>query len=702
MSFALSFLLGGAQAYNERVSAKAAAEAKDAEHQRALEMEQLKQQEATQRALQQRSLEMGIDASNTAAEYSIYQQEAQKWNEEFGKTPGAKRAVATMKGLEFVDVVSKKEKADEFKANRLSPVQHLLPDSNHDARIYPIDGDVNAYNERIRNATSKDELPVIGEDFYAFGYPVKGGAGDTRADLGLREATDFLFRDGNLRKFIDMADNGNPAPLQQATKDLKMFWRNYAESDQAKMKIDENTYVIQTIMDYDPAYMSELAAENPEFFEQVVMPTISDAVELSANDVRRMHGLPTNGPVDIDEETLRVTVNLDDYAALAWAVKDGAYTPEFKSTVQSISSTTPMTETEVFRALNSMGTEGSRIFTQEFAEAQKWYSENTPYTTQDGQLILATDRLVPPNASRLNDVLANFDSEPQVKHDLLTAAFSGSLIDKLPGRTKGGKITAQNLISKSVTGDDVIDHTNRVRASTNIINQVDLLVDLIEKHGVKGGISAEVLMTVPGLMTQFEAILDSVNLVPFSQDFTPINPAEDGNARREFENLRAEVKAGMRSGNVDAEKMYKAVTRALMYNVASMLQGGDFRNISDYDVRLAGDRMAGIMGMAVNLESSVPALMQLREEADFMRTVSAGFSSGNLADVAASAYMFNQRGQIRMEAGTFLNRTYGTDSGASQPRPSRTPTPIPPRSSGINAGTDYSRTPIDPSVPIVR
>jgi len=273
--------------------------------------------------------------------------------------------------------------------------------------------------------------------------------------------------------------------------------------------------------------------------------------------------------------------------------------------------------------------------------------------------------------------------------------FGGSLVNKLPGKFKGGKTTAQQLISQNVTKEDIQDHANRSRAATNIINQVDLLTDLITKHGVKGGLSAEVLMTVPGMMNQFEAILDAVDLKPFSDDYRPLNPQLDMEARRDFNNLRADVKRGLRSGNVDAEKLYKAVSRALMYSVASMLQGGDFRNISDYDVRLAGERMGGIMGMMVDLETSLPTLAQLREEAAFMKTVSDGFATGDMGDIAAAAYLFNQRGSFRMTAESFLDIEYGSGSGMSSrsPSPSPTLTPLDPQ---------IRQTAPDSAVPTVR
>ena len=698
MSFGLSFLLGGVQAYNEKVDAKAAEEAKKAEQARALEMERLKQEEQTKRKLAEVSLTQSIDASNTSASYAINVQEAEKWNTEHANTPGAKRAVATMDGLEFIDVVPKSEKDKKpYEANRLSPVKSLLPNDKHDAIIYPLNGDMNAYQEQIRTAESDDDLPVLGEDFVAFSYPTSGGAGDTRADRGLREATDFLFRDGNLDKFITMAENGNSAPLDKAVKDLQMFWRNYSTTEQARMKIDENAYVVQTIFDYDPQYMSELAARHPKFFDEVVVSTVSDAVDMTANEIRQMNGLPTNGPVDVDPETLQVTVDVEEYNALGWAVEDGAYSGEFKNAVLDISESAGMTQSEVFKTFNSLGTQGSQELLKTYQDTQKWYAENTPYVLQDGQPVLRMSNVVPPQADKINTLLANFDNDPEKKHDLLTAMMSNSIIDKLPGKIRGGKSPAQQLISNNVTGDDVQDHVNRVRSSTNIVNQVDLLLNLVEEHGVEGGLSAEVMMTVPGLVNQFEAILDSVNLQPFGGDYTPMNPQLDMEARKEFEDLRRDAKASVRSGNVDAEKMYKAVSRALMYNVASMLQGGDFRNISDYDVRLAGERMAGIMGMLVDLESSTPALRQLREEAAFIKTVSDGYASGNLAEIAASSYLFNQRGSIRMTADAFISKEFGNNAG----NPKNSPVVLPSEQT-TTADPNIRRTPIDPNVPVVR
>lgn len=696
MSFVLSALLGASTQYNENVAAKKAAEVQQKKDEQALALKKAELEAQEKREIAKASLTASLTAGQDAAKYATYKQEADDWNKKYGQNPLAKVAVATMSGIEFVEPFVKKDKEDKpDPINRLSPFAHLIGENKDmDVVDFAVDGDLTAYYERLRTAKT---APVHGKDVYGFTYRTKGGAGDTRSDYGLRAMTDFLFRDGHIEIFQKQAENGNPKNLDRAIKQLQMFWRDYSTSEQAKMKIDENAYVIQTILDYDPVYGEELAGANEKFFNEVVMTTISDAVELGANDVRKQLGLPINGPTDFDDETGELTVSTEDYTSLGWAVDQntGGYSSKFKSQVSKISRDADMNEIQVFKTLNSMGSEGSQQFMKAHTDAQKWYSENTPYVVQDGMLQLDMSNVVPPNSDQINELLSNFDNEPATKMKLVKAMFGGALVDKLPGKFKGGKVTAQQLISQTVTKEDIQDHTNRSRAATNIINQVDLLTGLITEHGVKGGLSAEVLMTVPGMMNQFEAILDSVNLRPFSDDYRPLNPQLDMEARREFNSLRNDVKQGLRTGNVDAEKLYKAVSRALMYSVASMLQGGDFRNISDYDVRLAGERMGGIMGMMVDLESSLPTLAQLREEAAFMKTVSDGFASGDLKNIAAAAYLFNQRGAFKMDAESFLDRQYGAGSGAANT--SRTSVVVP-----TEVPKEMKRTPPDPGVPTVR
>ena len=682
MSFVLSALLGATTQLNENTAAKKAAEIQKKKDEQALALKKAELEAQEKRELAKASLTAGISASENASKYAVNVQKAEEWNAKYGNNPQAKVAVATMSGLEFVEPFVKKGKEDKpDPINKYSPFAHLIGDNKDmDVVDFAVDGNLDGYYKSLSTAKTS---PVLGKDVYGFTYRTKGGAGDTRSDAGLRAITDFLFRDGHLKIFQEQAENGKPQNLDRAITQLQMFWRDYSTSEQAKMKIDENAYVVQTIIDYDPIYGEELSGANERFFNEVVMNTITDAVEMGANDVRRQLGLPVNGPTDFDDETGQLTASTEDYTSLGWAVdeKTNGYSSDFKSQVAKISEDGGMNEIDVFKTLNSMGSEGSQQFMTAYAEAQKWYSEKTPYVVQDGMVQLKMSHVIPPNADKINELLANFDNDPAKKLKLVKAMFGGALVNKLPGKFKGGKALAQQLISQNITKEDITDHTNRSRAATTIMNQVDLLTDLITKHGVKGGLSAEVLMTVPGMMNQFEAILDAVDLKPFSDDYRPLNPQLDMDARKEFNSLRADVKQGIRSGNVDAEKLYKAVSRALMYSVASMLQGGDFRNISDYDVRLAGERMGGIMGMMVDLETSLPTLAQLREEAAFMKTVSDGFATGSMSDIAAAAYLFNQRGAFRMTAESFLDLEYGSGSGmsSSSPSPSLTPTSIDPQ-----------------------
>jgi hypothetical protein len=666
MSFVLSALLGATTQLNENTAAKKAAEVQKKKDEQALALKNAELAAQEKRELAKIERTAAIEEDKTLSTFGFYQEEARKWNKMYDQNPLAKRAVATPNGLEFVEPFVKAEKKDEpDPITRLSPFAHIVADSKDmDVVYFPKDGDMDAYHKRLRTAKKS---PVLGEDVFGFMYRAKGGESDTRKDYGLRAMTDFLFRDGYLEKFQKQAENNNPKNLNRAIKQLQMFWRDYSTSEQAKMKIDENAYVIQTIIDYDPIYGGELAGANDKFFNEVVASTISDVIDMDANELRRQLGLPTNGPTDFNDKTGELTVSTEDYTSLGWAVdqKTGGYSAEFKSHVSKISQDGDLNEIKVFETLNSMGAEDSREFMDAYAKSQKWYSDNTPYVVQDGMLQLDMGNIIPPNADQINQLLSNFDNDPKTKLKLVKAMFGSSLVNKLPGKFKGGKVTAKQLISKNITDDDIQDHVNRSRASTNIINQVDLLTDLITKHGVKGGLSADVLTTVPGMLNQFEAILDSVNLRPFSDDYRPLNPQLDMDARQEFNALKSDVKQGIRSGNVDAEKLYKAVSRALMYSVASMLQGGDFRNISDYDVRLAGERMGNIMGMMVDLESSLPTLAQLREEAAFMKTVSDGFATGDMGDIAAAAYLFNQRGAFKMEAESFLDRQYGAGAGGA-------------------------------------
>lgn len=94
-----------------------------------------------------------------------------------------------------------------------------------------------------------------------------------------------------------------------------------------------------------------------------------------------------------------------------------------------------------------------------------------------------------------------------------------------------------------------------------------------------------------------------------------------------------------------------------------MLQGGDFRNISDYDIRMAGSRIGNLMDLINNPKTARPVLEQLREQAQFQLEVTQAFTRGNIYDVAAASLLQQYRGRNPQNPLEFIDVYYGGQAG---------------------------------------
>ena len=252
-----------------------------------------------------------------------------------------------------------------------------------------------------------------------------------------------------------------------------------------------------------------------------------------------------------------------------------------------------------------------------------------------------------------------FGADPEVQMAVASAMFGGSVLQGFPGEYEG--ISLGSSIANSILGPKVLEGVEtRELGADGIITDVNLLqglMDLTDENGnpvVTGGVSGKSVVLTEGIYSQFTSILNEVGTVlgevdsgnqRFGNSFsTPTDLAEREKFQSEVQDSLAVLKSGKTISKSQFEKLFRAVSQGLLYKVASALQGGDFRNISDYDVRLAMDRMGGLTNNFTDIRSAWGVLSQLKNEALRIKEVNEGLRSNNIRDVAAAAVVYRSTG----------------------------------------------------------
>ena len=371
--------------------------------------------------------------------------------------------------------------------------------------------------------------------------------------------------------------------------------------------------------------------KNQKFLKEIVLPSLSTAGQ---SELMRELNIPTNNPVEVDAEG-GVTISTDPFNGLSWAKNDeGDFNADFVKVMSEGAANSDLSQERLYKILNGLSENQARKFFNTMKQTQAFIkTEGNAPVSYDMQGMPTFN----PNAllgTQLGDdirkALSPFKTNPKLLISMTQAFFGEDAVEGFAGRTAGqdpsGLITKALNVKPGSIGQ-------MITATDAIIKDADSLITLVEEYDAKGGLSGQLKTTFEGFKAQSLEILNS-----FTSTFS---------GREMNDNLRANIeliestKAELANDEVNVEKLVQALQTSLLYNVASMLQGGDFRNISDYDVRLAQGRIGSLTNMFNDPESSLAVLRQLKAEAEFRKTINETYR-GNNYEKTAAAMLVNQ------------------------------------------------------------
>ena len=651
MSFVVAALLGGAQEWNRQLDAQAAAKAADeaAKKQKQADEEQfiLEQQMAElneQRAQlaelnkEQRGVERADDLVK-AAKNSIPAADRDKYRVFWD---GSKVSV------ELLDQYKPKkpgEKTPTYGARFSYSSVTEQPSDDHAiefVRIAP---------ETDYNTAVDGEALENGTHYKAWWYDKKGGSDSFRAKQNMGQLTQFLFDEGALADAMKLKDEtGDDRPLNELIRMTKVYWGQYTATVDP-YELDEKTAILPSITEFDPRFSSDAilgGTQDRTFFDQAVYPTFDSSL-YSVEQAYTKLGLPRGTPVDtVTDESgtpRRFEVPVQNFANLnSWAVEGDEFRGDVADVVYEISrlSEGQLKPSDVLGVFDELGPQKGREYFNLIKESRSYFMlpENELVQYSDGVLTLNERKLTTaPFYNKLGEVLTEFDQSPDTKMAIIKAVMGEDVINKLPGKKKKGDLNrAQQVALQQLPSEKgVIGLQNRAESGYRLSDTLTNLVDLIEKEEVVAGIAGGFLIKSDAFFAQGSALINAI-----SPAAPPMDASEDQiQAYNEFNDLKRTIQSQGRQ--VNAEVFFRALSRAALYDVASMLQGGDFRNISDYDVKLAGDRLGGIFDNLANLKAAVPALKQLRDDSREVALINDNFATGSMADVAAASVLLSHR-----------------------------------------------------------
>lgn len=671
-SFMMNSVIGAIELTRAEKAAQAAAEAKIAEEERAFERQlrlESYKQDVTDLAAEQERLRT---LKATEAQKEAMDSEALKINlargfrfDEEGKitfAPKGQKLIRPkfdLKGFNEFEISLKDKKLKDGESISMNtPFAGLITEpKEQEPFAFPLNMSIADFRKKMAN---REIIPEYGTDVVG---PILR-TGGTRMEASNMEAVrDFTFREGWLDKFLqEKKEKGTSENYDRLITLWTNTWDTFSETSAVRQTTEDGIVRVETILNYIPEEYRDVLVRSPEFMDKVVMPTVSQSLGITKDQVFAELGLPAGGPADINEEG-QIEVDVTEYANLSWAVdkKTGGYSGDFQTKMADIASSAGLTNSDAYRLINKLGTTKSQRFLNNFTAAREWFAKNEPFVVENNMVRLDGSRMAPPNVD-VGAMLANF-ADPSDRMKMAKAILGKDVIEGIPGITEGGKISARQRISQDVMRKDIVDISKMEASATNIISDTSSLITLIDSKMVEGGLAGVVKTKGNALVSQAEKIMRRINFAALPTEGVS---SADLDARRQAQASIQDALADISKGEIAAEKLYNALTSSLMYGVASMLQGGDFRNISDQDIVLAGGRIGNLMDLLNDPETARPVLEQLREQAQFQLETTQAFVRGNIQDIAAATLLMQYRGRNPQNPLDFINIYYGESAGRNK------------------------------------
>jgi hypothetical protein len=673
-SFAMNSVIGAVKLHRAEKAAEAEAAAEIERERREFERQVRLQNMEAERAFTLSELERERERKAQEATRKAMEQQARQLNEANGfRFDDDGQITFVPKGATIYKPKFDLSGFDEFEMDfenrnvkkaeplsRLTPFSGLVTEPKEQEPFeFPLTMTIGEYRQRLAK-NDFAQPPQYGRDVVG---PVLRTSGTGYQTYNMNAVRDFTFQEDFFTTAVEQKKQGNPENYDRLITLWNNTWNSYKETNEARQTTEDGIVRVDTILSFIPEENRDVLLQDPTFVDRVIMPTIDESFKVSRDQVLAELGLPMGGPADIDEDG-KLEVDTNSYPHLSWAIdpKTNAYTGDFQQRIQEISTSAGITQSETFQMLDGLGARKSQDFLTNFTAARKWFAKNEPFVVRNNMVTIEGSRMAPPGVD-VGRMLQMFDS-PKDRMQVAKAILGPDVIDGIPGVTEGGKITAMQALSQSALGKDIRDIAKMESSSTAIITDTTSLIELIDSGMVEGGLAGVIKTKGSAVVTQAEKIMRRLDFTSLPTNGVSVSDLE---IRSEQQALVQDALGDISKGEIAAEKLYNALTASLMYGVASMLQGGDFRNISDQDIVLAGGRMGNLMDLLNNPETARPVLEQLREQAQFQLELTQAFVRGDVSDVAAATLLNEYRGRNPEDPLQFIDMYYGQGAGSADP-----------------------------------
>ena len=469
---------------------------------------------------------------------------------------------------------------------------------------------------------------------------------------GIENADDiFRLRDNNDRKpYNDLVQTVNTLWTELGkTKTGALQTVGGKSGDQVRVPLIN--YMMNNVQDLEPLLKDD------DFVEDTILKSLANELGLTPDDVRRQAGVSSTivSEVDVDG-TIPSPVGAIS-GGLSWAQGDDQTVSADVDDIIGDMATSMRSKNKVdlYGELDDLSQQNSKLIIEGVQESREYYSkpENRPLQAkQSGGGFTLKRTALNADSSKLDQALNLYAADPEMQFALAKASLGDTVTTGFAGVPQGTAYADQ--VAQEVLKEQREILFKGGASARQIQSRVGQLITLIEDYDQTGGVSGSLATFKVGIKDQAKKILGTFDDRFFASNFDEAT-GQDLEARQQFLKDRKETLSLLESSDQELSEaqqatLFRALTQALLYDVASMLQGGDFRNISDYDVRLARDAMGGLGTTFGSARNSLATLRSLEYEASRKLMFIREFSSGDVNNVVAASKLWYGAGYDSPEA----------------------------------------------------